>query len=363
MSGSSPNPTPPKHKGSLTVYLGYAAGSGKTYRMLEEAQKLAQAGVDLAIGYFEPHARKDTIAKTVGLETIPRQTVHYKGAVFEEMDTDAVIARHPAVCLVDEFAHTNVPGSVRSKRWEDVIVIQEAGIDVLTTMNVQHLESLNDQVWQVTGIRVRETVPDWVVKSADELVMVDVTPRALVHRLERGVVYAPEKAKHALENFFTEANLTALRELALRQAAYQVEDRREEDVIDRVMPIQNPNRDVRILLYLTADPSTAGLIRRAKRVADYLRGECFAVYVAKDVEMTGMPAGEREKVERHIGFARNLHIETKVIAGADIAKTLTEFARQNRITQLFLCRSTRDRERIIENAKDLEITVVAERRR
>ena len=363
MSGSSHNPIPHKQKGSLTVYLGYAAGSGKTYRMLEEAQKLRQAGVDVAIGYFEPHGRKDTIALTEGLETIPRQTIQYKGAIFEEMDTDAILARRPAVCLVDEFAHTNVPGSVRAKRWEDVVLIQEAGIDVLTTLNVQHLESLNDQVWQVTGIRVRETVPDWVLRSADELVMVDVTPRALVHRLERGVVYAPEKAKHALENFFTEANLTALRELALRQAAQQVEDRREEDVTERVMPIRNSSRDVRILLYLTADPSTAGLIRRAKRVADYLHGECFAVCVAKDVEMTGIPAAEREKVERHIGFARNLHIETRVIAGADVAKALTEFARQNRITQLFLCRNTRDRDRIIQSAKDLEITVVAERRR
>ncbi len=331
--------------------------------MLEEAQKLKQPGVDIAIGYFEPHGRKDTIAKTEGLETIPRQSIHYKGAVFEEMDTEAILVRHPAVCLVDEFAHTNVPGSVRAKRWEDVIVIQEAGIDVLTTMNVQHLESLNDQVWQVTGIRVRETVPDWVVRSADELVMVDVTPRALVHRLERGVVYAPEKAKHALENFFTEANLTALRELALRQAAHQVEDRRDDDVAERVMPIRNSNRDVRILLYLTADPSTAGLIRRGKRVADYLHGECFAVCVAKDEEMSEMPAAEREQVERHIGFARNLHIETSVIAGADVAKSLTQFAQQNRITQLFLCRSTRDRDRIIENAKDLEITVVADRRR
>ncbi|MEO8128520.1 MAG: histidine kinase [Bryobacteraceae bacterium] len=363
MSASFHILTPAKNKGSLTVYLGYAAGSGKTYRMLEEAQKLKLVGIDIAIGYFEPHGRKDTIAKTEGLETIPRKTIHYKGAVFEEMDTEAILARNPTVCLVDEFAHTNVPGSTRAKRWEDVVVIQEAGIDVLTTLNVQHLESLNDQVWQVTGIRVRETVPDWVARSADELVMVDVTPRALVHRLERGVVYAPEKAKHALENFFTEANLTALREIALRQAAHQVEDRREDHVEDRVIPIRNPIRDVRILLYLTADPATAGLIRRGKRVSDYLHGECFAVTVAKDVEMTGMPASEREKVERHIGFARNLQIDTKVIAAPDVAKALTEFANQNRITQLFLCRDVRDRDRIIENAKDLEITVVAERQR
>jgi two-component system sensor histidine kinase KdpD len=358
MSESSLNHIPRERKGSLTVYLGYAAGSGKTYRMLEEAQKLKEAGVDIAIGYFEPHGRKDTIAKTEGLEFIPRQTISYKGSAFEEMDTDAIIARRPEVCLVDEFAHTNVPGSVRAKRWQDVVVLQEAGIDVLTTMNVQHLESLNDQVWQVTGIRVRETVPDWVLQGADELVMVDVSPRALLHRLERGVVYSPEKAKHALENFFTEANLTALRELALRQAAHQVEERREEDVTERVRPIQNPGGEVRILLYLTSDPCTAGLIRRGKRVADYLHGECFAVYVGNDLS----PA-EQEKLERHIGFAKNLHIETKPIDGKDVPNLLAEFARQNRITQLFLCRNTRDRDRIIQNARELEITVVAERRR
>ncbi len=363
MSESSLNQTRPNERGSLTVYLGYAAGSGKTYRMLEEAQKLREAGVDIAIGYFEPHDRKDTIEKTEGLETIPRRCVRYKGAAFEEMDVDAILARRPAVCLVDEFAHTNVPGSPRAKRWEDVVILQEAGINVLTTMNVQHLESLNDQVWQVTGIRVRETVPDWVVREANELVMVDVTPRALVHRLERGVVYAPDKAKHALENFFTEANLIALRELALRQAAQQVEDRREDDVTDRVKPINAQTGRVRILLHLTADPATAGLIRRGKRVADYLHGECFAVYVAKDPDLNDISTVEREQVERHIGFARDLHIETRVIEGKDVAKTLTDFARQHGISQLFLCRNTSERDRIIQSARDLEITVVAERRR
>src|SRR5262249_54049785 len=161
--------------------------------------------------------RKDTIEKTQGLEIIPRRVISYRGSSFEEMDTAAILARRPEVCVVDEFAHTNVPGSERAKRWEDVRVIQEAGIDVLTTMNVQHIESLNDEIWRVTGVRPRETVPDWVVEEADEVVMVDVTPRALLNRLERGVVYSSDKAVRALENFFTEANLTALRELALRQ--------------------------------------------------------------------------------------------------------------------------------------------------
>lgn len=364
MSGSSLNLTPRKTKGSLTIYLGYAAGTGKTYRMLEEAQRLKREGVDVVVGYFEPHARVDTIAKVRGLETIPRQTLTYKGSTFEEMDTDAILIRHPAVCVVDEFAHTNVPGSERLKRWEDVRMIQQAGVDVLTTMNVQHIESLNDQIWQVTGIRVRETVPDWVVQTADELVLVDVTPRALMHRLERGAVYSPEKATHALQNFFTEANLTALRELALRQAAHQVEERREEeDIAQRVLPIHTKTGEERILLHLTDDPSTAGLIRRGKRVSDYLNADCFAVYVAGDAELAGLSVEEREAVERHIGFAKNLHIETHIVLGRDVAKALAEFARQHRITHLFLCRNSRDLERIIQNARGLEITVVADRRR
>src|ERR1039457_3849022 len=212
-------------KGRLKIYLGYAAGVGKTYRVLEEALALHQKGVDIIIAYFEPHGRKETIAKTEGLESVPRRILTYAGTAFEEMDTDAVIRRKPVVAVVDEFAHTNVPGSERLKRWQDVHALLDAGIDVLTTMNVQHLESLNDQVFHATGIHVRETVPDWVVDEADELVFIDLTPRALRNRLERGVVYAPEKARSAMENFFTETNLTALREMALRHTAYEVEEK------------------------------------------------------------------------------------------------------------------------------------------
>ncbi len=167
------------------------------------------------------HGRKDTIEKIEGLEIIPRRKIEYRGVEFEEMDTEAILRRAPQICVVDEFPHTNVPGAERAKRWEDVMVLLNAGIDVLTTMNLQHLESLNDQIWQISGIRVRETVPDWVVKQADEVVMVDVTPEALINRLRRGVVYAPDKAERALENFFKEQTLTALREMALRQAAHE----------------------------------------------------------------------------------------------------------------------------------------------
>ena len=179
--------------------------------MLTEAQELKQDGVDVVIGYFEPHGRKDTIALTEGLETVPRQDRRVPRHRLEEMDTDAILRRRPQVAVVDEFPHTNVPGSGRRKRWEDVHVLLDAGIDVLTTMNVQHLESLNDQIWQSTGVRVRETIPDWVLKQADEVVMVDLTPRALLNRLKRGVVYPPEKARsRRCENFFREPTLVAL---------------------------------------------------------------------------------------------------------------------------------------------------------
>src|SRR6266481_5178675 len=212
-------------RGRLKIFMGYAAGVGKTFKMLEEAQDLKAQGVDVVIGYFEPHSRKDTIAKAEGLDIVPRRKVEYRGSVFEEMDTDAILARRPQVCVVDEYPHTNVPGSARGKRWEDVLVLLAAGIDVLTTMNIQHLESLNDQVWNISGVRVRETVPDWVVQQADEVVMVDLTPRALLHRLQRGVVYERGKAEQALQKFFRESTLGALRELALRQAAHEVEHR------------------------------------------------------------------------------------------------------------------------------------------
>ena len=179
----------PSHKhGRLKVYLGFAAGVGKTYQMLTDAHELVKRGVDVVIGYLEPHGRKDTIAQAQGLELIPRCKMEYRGALFEEMNMQAILDRHPEVCVVDELPHTNVPGCSHLKRWENVLDLLEAGIDVMTTMNIQHLESLNDQVKDMTGVRVRETIPDWVMKQADEVVMVDLTPRALINRLERGVV-------------------------------------------------------------------------------------------------------------------------------------------------------------------------------
>ena len=363
-------------KGRLKVYLGYAAGVGKTYRMLEETQELRQRGVDVVIGYFEPHGRKETIAKTEGLEVVPRRSLIYAGSPFEEMDTEAVIRRKPAVAVVDEFGHTNVPGTDRGKRWQDVHAILAAGIDVLTTMNVQHLESLNDQVFHATGIRVRETIPDWVVDEADELVFVDLTPRALRTRLERGVVYSQEKARRAMENFFTETNLTALREMALRHTAHEVEEKldaaaaaaatRAEALGERPADSQPAGRPERILICLTGRPSSAMLIRRGKRVADYIHAECLAVHV-------GDVSHSREAVARHMSFARNLRIETHVIPDGDVPRALASFARSRGVTQIFIGRSAplpwwkRYREtivqRLVRQTRDMQITIVAERKR
>jgi two-component system sensor histidine kinase KdpD len=370
-------------RGTLKIFLGYAAGVGKTYQMLDEAHKLKNEGVDVVLGYFEPHGRQDTITKAEGLEVVPRRKVEYRGAVFGETDVEAILRRRPRVCVIDEFAHTNVPGSQRAKRWEDVQVLLEAGINVLTTLNVQHLESLNDQVWQFTGIRVRETIPDWVVKQADEVVMVDLPPQALLNRLMRGVVYAPEKARQAMENFFKESTLVALRELAIRQTAHEVDVR--QSVQDEAETARLPGGDLdslssprarasdRILILVTEDPSSAALIRRGRRVADYLKAECFAVCVLGDGSLRQIPVGQREAVEKHMTFARNLHIEARLLQGEDVARTLVDFARLHKVTQIFLARPQQKEwpmvfgrglvERVVRLAHDIQVTIVAERRR
>jgi two-component system, OmpR family, sensor histidine kinase KdpD len=363
-----------RKRGRLKVFLGYAAGVGKTYQMLTEAHELKRRGVDIVIGYFEPHGRKETIALSQDLETIPRKVLEYRGSRFEEMDTDALLRRHPEVAVVDEFPHTNVPGSARLKRWEDVHVLLDAGIDVLTTMNVQHLESLNDQIWQSTGVRVRETIPDWVLKQADEVVMVDVTPGALLNRLARGVIYLPERAQAALQGFFKESTLVALRELAMRQAAYAIESRLpgdEESSTVRGASVAESQARERLLLLIGPDPSSAALIRRGRRVADYLQADCFAVYVTGTPDFRDLTANDRESLERHLNFARGLQIETRILQGTDVAETLVNFARIHGVTQIFVAREKPTAlrswfasalvQRIVNLARDMQVTVVADR--
>ena len=284
------------------------------------------------------------------------------------------------------------PGSERAKRWEDVQVLLDAGIDVLTTLNVQHLESLNDQVWQFTGIRVRETIPDWVVKQADEVVMVDLPPQALLNRLTRGVVYAPEKARQAMENFFKESTLVALRELAIRQTAHEVDVRQTAHEVDVRQSVSDeaeaarsehgnldssaaplPQASDRILILVTEEPSSAALIRRGRRVADYLQADCLAVCVLPDGGLPQLPPRQREAVEKHLTFARNLQIEPSILPGEDVAKTLVAFARSHKVTQIFLARPQEKGwpvipsrglvERVVRLAHDIQVIIVAERRR
>jgi len=371
-------------RGSLKVYLGYAAGVGKTFQMLADGHAAAQRGVDLVLAYFQPHARPDTIGQAHGLEVLPHRKIEYRGKIFEELDTEAVLRRQPRIALVDELAHTNIPGSERSKRWEDVQVLLDTGIEVWTTMNVQHIESLNDQIWQITGIQVRETVPDGIVRQAAEIVAVDVTPDALLNRLKRGAIYKPEMVERALSGFFKGSNLGALRELTLRQAAHEVDLR--QSAYDETRGFQVPRISEarpsgavdnqpkeRILIHITADPSTAMLIRRGRRVADYLHADCTALFVHQTPELSQLPAEERQAVEKHLRFARSLQIETRILAGIDIAKTVVDFARRNQVTQIFVAhsqvgllkrlRGKNFTEDIVRLSQDLQVTVVADRSR
>jgi two-component system, OmpR family, sensor histidine kinase KdpD len=354
-------------RGRLKIFLGYAAGVGKTFRMLEESQRLKQEGRDIVVGYFEPHGRADTIAKTEGLEMVPRRRLEYRGCWFEEMDTDAVLRRRPAICAVDEFPHTNVPGSWRPKRWEDVVVLLEAGIDVLTTMNIQHLESLNDQVREISGVDVRETIPDWIVQEADEVVLIDVPPPALLNRLARGVVYPPEKAVRAMESFFKEPTLAALREMALRQTAHEVDLRQP----GKPTGAGSEPRE-RILIHVTDGPESAALIRRGRRVADYLSGDCFAVAVLSHADARDPIRSIADAVQEHLAFARRLHVETHRLVSNDVAGTIVDFARRHGVTQILVAnpkaRSRAPFQRksaamqIVDLARDMQVTVVAERR-
>ena len=344
--------------------------------MLNEAHELKRSGVDIVIGYFEPHGRKDTMALIEGLEVVPQAGRRVsRDRASKRWTPTPILRRRPQVAVVDEFPHTNVPGSPGPKRWEDVHVLLDAGIDVLTTMNVQHVESLNDQIWQSTGVRVRETIPDWVVKQADEVVMVDLTPRALLNRLERGVVYPPDRARAALQNFFREPTLVALRELAMRQTAYAVETRHppEEKEPPRPRPRRPPTPpNDRLLLVIEPNPG--------ERRADSPRstrgrlspgGLPWQSTCRKTADLRDLSEEERDHLQRQLNFARGLQIETRVLTGDDIAETLVTFARQEKVTQIFVVRQKERTlrtwfteglvQRIVNLAQDMQVTVVADR--
>jgi len=332
-----------RRSGRLKIFVGAAPGVGKTYEMLQQARARNQDGYDIVVGVVETHGRKETQALLNGLETIPRKRLEYKGQSLEELDLDAVIARHPQIVLVDELAHTNAPGSRHPKRYLDVEELLNHGIDVYTTVNIQHIESLNDVVAQITHVRVRETVPDSVFDRADAVELVDLTPDDLIERLKEGKVYIPKQAERALEHFFSPPNLTALRELALRRTAERVDEQLLTEMQARAIPGPWAAGE-RILVCISEDPRAAGLIRYAKRLADRLHGPWTALYVEsrRSLQLT---EEERDRIADTLRLAEALGGEAVTIPSADqrIADDVIRYAQTNNATQIIIGKSTRTR--------------------
>ena len=326
---------PAKKGGLFKLFLGYAPGVGKTYSMLSEAIRRHSRGEDTVVGVVETHGRKAIVELIANLEVTPRKQIEYKGALFEEMDVDAILARKPQVALVDELAHTNIEGSKHRKRYEDVFELLDAGIDVLSTMNIQHLESVTPTVQGVTGIQVRETVPDWVLQRVNEIVMADLTPEALQNRMRRGDVYPQERVGRALDNFFRETNLIALRELALRQVAHAVdrslEQHREKQPSDRAVAIRE-----RIAVGISSNPAAQYLIARAARMAQAIDAELFVVYtdMGQDTSETN-----QKTLNANFRFAENVGASIVRLQGKSVAEAVAEFVHEKHITQVVFGRS------------------------
>jgi two-component system sensor histidine kinase KdpD len=325
-----------KKRGVFKLFLGYAPGVGKTHTMLTEAIRRKSRGEDVVIGVIETHGRKAVGELVSRLEIVPRKAIEYKGAQFEEMDVDAILARHPRVALVDELAHTNIEGSKHRKRYEDVFELLDAGIDVLSTMNIQHLESVTPTVQGVTGIQVRETVPDWVLQRVNEVVMIDLTPEALQNRMRRGDVYPQERVGRALENFFRETNLIALRELALRQVAQAVdvslEQRRE--VLEKNRTAVSIRE--RIAVCISSNPAAQYLIARGARMSQAMDAELFVVYT--DLGQDQSDENQRT-LSANLRFAQNVGAAIVRLKGKSVAEAVAEFVNERHITQVVFGRS------------------------
>ncbi len=328
--------TPPaKTKGVLKLFLGYAPGVGKTYSMLTEAIRRHSRGEDVVVGVVETHGRKGIAELVPQLEVVPRKKIEYKGTLFEEMDVDAIIARRPAVALVDELAHTNIPGSKHRKRYEDVLELLNANIDVLSTVNIQHIESIAPTVNAITGIVVRETVPDWVLQLSDETVMVDLTPEALHNRMKRGDVYNQNKVEQSLKNFFRRGNLIALRELALRQVAEQV-DRSLSSYMDEKEIQENWAVRERIAVCISANPRAQYLLARAARMARRMDAELYAVHVDLG---KGMDARDEKSLAANLQFAESLGAKAVRLKGTSVPDAAAQFVREKHVTQMIFGRT------------------------
>lgn len=324
-------------KGKHKIFIGMSPGVGKTYRMLEEGQTLKHEGIDVVIALLETHGRQETAQKAIALEQVPLQQSTLSNITLAEMNTEAIIARFPQLALVDELAHTNIPGSKNSKRYQDVEEILAAGIDVYSTVNIQHLESLNDLIYKISGIVMRERIPDRLLEEADEVVVVDVTPETLIERLKEGKIYAPEKIDQALQNFFQKRNLIALRELALREVADNIEETDND--------AQSCNIHERILVCVSTYPNSLQLLRRGARIASYMNAKLYSMYV--------------DNPERFLTKAESLHVETcqrlceefggefLQVRATNVVSSIVEVALKYRITQIVIGETRRSRWQIV----------------
>jgi two-component system, OmpR family, sensor histidine kinase KdpD len=326
----------------LRVYIGAAPGVGKTYKMLEDAHELKRQGSDVVIALIEPHGRVDTLARVGDIEQLPQRQIEYRGVTLKELDLDAVKKRRPQFAVVDELAHTNAPGSTHEKRYEDVLDLLDAGINVITAVNIQHIESLNDAIAQTTGVRVRETIPDWVLKRADEVVNVDVSVETLRSRLRQGKIYDPAKIEQALTNFFRTGNLTALRELALRQLAFdqagKAHEYRQREGLDR------PVIPDKVMVAMASRGSARTLLRVGSRIAGRLATDWYAVYVETPKEEPGRIRPEDHvALSDNIRFAKQLGAKVIKLKGSRVADALVDFARREGITHVIFGQSARTR--------------------
>jgi two-component system sensor histidine kinase KdpD len=351
----------------LRIYIGAAPGVGKTYSMIDDAHAFRREGLDLVIGLVETHGRADTEARIGDLEVIPRRKVEYRGVVLEEMDVDAILARRPALCVVDELAHTNAPGSRHEKRYQDVVELIEAGIGVMTAVNIQHLETLNDAVSRVTGVRVRETVPDTFLDRADEIVNVDVTVEELHTRLRQGKVYRPEKVEQALSNFFKETNISTLRELALRAVADEIGEkaasRRQREGLE---PALIPER---VMVCMSSSADAPRVLRAGARIAARMGARWYAVYVETPRERPlHIRPGDRDALQRNIALAEELGATVVRVTADRPADGLIAFAKREGITHVIFGQTARTRweilmkgstlNRFLEEVRDAAVQVV-----
>lgn len=327
-----------QQRGRLKIYLGFAAGVGKTYEMLQEGHRLKRRGVDVVIGIVETHGRADTIAQIGELEVVPRRQIEFHGVTLEEMDLDALLARRPSVVLVDELAHTNAPGSRNAKRYQDVDELLQAGINVISTLNIQHLESLYDVVERATGVKVKERVPDYILAMADQLVNVDISAEDLRERLQQGKVYPKERIDTALNNFFTQINLTRLREMALEELAHRLDSRRSNQAGDG-----NQGGSDRVMVCLSsASPSAEQLLRKAARLADRLSAPWYAVYIqTPNEELHRIDAATQRRITNTLTLTQQMGGTPMTFKGNDVVSTVAAFASEYGITHIVMGRTKR----------------------